>query len=86
MLDIEVVEFKDLKLPSERKSSEKGDNKDDKPKRKRVQKKAKQLTLFFVKYTKKALFYSVVAIELLVENAKDFIVKNEPDFENRIRH
>ena len=85
MLDIEVVEFKDLKLPSEEKSSQKGDKKEDKPKRKGVQKTAKHLTLFFVKYSKKTLFYLVVAVELIVENMKDLLVKNEPDFENRIR-
>lgn len=85
MLDIEVVEFKDLKLPSEEKSSQNRDEKEKKPKRKAVQKKAKQLTLFFVKYSKKILFYLVVAAELIVENMKDLLVKNEPDFENRIR-
>ncbi len=86
MLDVEIVEFKDLKLPSEQKPVTKQKQEPNpKSKLKGAKKKVKQLTLFFVKQAKKALFYSILAIELVVEKCKDRLVKNEPDFENRIR-
>lgn len=86
MLDIEVVDFKDLKLPSEQNPVTKQKQEPtSKSKLKGAKKKVKQLTLFFVKHAKKVLFYTVLAIELVVEKCKDILVKNEPDFENRIR-
>jgi hypothetical protein len=86
MLDVEMVEFKDLKLPSEQKPAAKQKQEPNpKSKLKGAKKKVKQLTLFFVKQVKKALFYTILAMELAVEKCKDKLVKNEPDFENRIR-
>jgi hypothetical protein len=85
MLDIDVLEFNDLKLPSEKKEKKQEEPK-SKTKLKGIKKKAKQLTLFFVKKGKKLLLYLLLGIELVVETSKDMLVKNEPDFENRYKH
>ncbi|PCJ67452.1 MAG: hypothetical protein COA58_03800 [Bacteroidetes bacterium] len=92
MLDLDVNDFKsqkvfkDLKLPSERKtraSSEKR-TKVKTGSKGRVVKTGKQFALFFIKASKKGLLKLVVVIESLSQIG-DRWFKSTPDFENRPR-
>ena len=91
MLEMEVNEFKDLRLPSERKTkpNKKGNqNKDSKThsgKSKIAKEGGKQLQLFFVKIAKRLLLILVEGVEgLVMWHTKLFFGRVEV-FENRTK-
>ncbi|MDB9882994.1 hypothetical protein OAD66_07680 [Bacteroidia bacterium] len=90
MLDLDVEDFKDLKLlkdlklPSEQKSEDKESQTGDSPKAKTgVAEAGKQLQLFFVKTSKNVLLGIVLAVEYLVESLSDKLLRDEVDYENK---
>ena len=93
MLDLEVDEFSDLRLPSERKQErEETETKAGSTKGKRqagsgalskVLQKGKQLPLFFVQATKTALLYVVIGVERVVQRASEFEFTESSDFQNK---
>lgn len=92
MLELEVDEFKDLRLPSEKKSNE-GVSK-SKPKAKssrgpgvaaKVKTVSKQLQLFFIKTAKASMLTCVIVIEEVSQWCTKQLMGEVDDFENKKR-
>lgn len=92
MLELEVDEFKDLRLPSEKKSNE-GVSK-SKPKAKsrrgpgvaaKVKTVSKQLQLFFIKTAKASMLTCVIVIEEFSRWCAKQLMGEIGDFENKKR-
>ena len=93
MLDLEVEEFSDLRLPSEQKQ-EREEPKTTKSKTgkttrngsgvlPRVIKKGKQIPLFISRGVKTALLYAVVGVERVVRFVSEFEFEETSDFQNK---
>jgi hypothetical protein len=91
MMELEVDEFKDLKLPSEKKPKSKGKQRREKgtksvaEKLKRAKEGGKQLQLFFVKNAKKLLLNAIVFTEDITEWCSKKLFGKVEDYENRRR-
>lgn len=87
MLDLDIKEFKDLKLPSEKKSKVKQpkSRSQKQPIKPRFRTGGKQLQLFFTKTTKKAVLASVILIEKIVKGMEGVFFKDANEFDNRLR-
>jgi|TARA_B110000902_G_scaffold58466_2_gene68546 hypothetical protein len=91
MLELEVSEFKDLRLPSERQTKSNKKTKQGKGNKarpstsKRAKKGGMQLPLFFVKTTKQLLLYFVEFAENITNWCSNLIFGRTEDFENRTK-
>jgi hypothetical protein len=92
MLELEVDEFKDLRLPSEHKSDNRVAKSGSKTKTKsvagvasKVKSAGKQLQLFFVKLAKGLLLKSVILIEEVSQWCNTHVLGEVDDFENKRR-
>jgi hypothetical protein len=91
MLELEVDEFKDLRLPSENRPTD--DDSKAKPKAKRrggrvlpkVKAVGKQLQLFFIKTMKSSLLSCILLIERFSQWCTDKLIGEVKDYENRKR-
>jgi hypothetical protein len=91
MLELELSEFKDLRLPSERKTKSDKKAKQGKGNKarsstsKRAKKGGMQLPLFFVKTTKQGLLYLVEFAENITNWCSHLLFVRTEDFENRTK-
>lgn len=91
MMEMEVDDFKDLKLPSEQKPKSEAKQRTGNGTKsaaetlKKAKEGGKQLQLFFVKTTKKALLSVVIFIERIANYFTDLLLQQEEDYENKVR-
>jgi len=90
MLELEVDEFKDLRLPSENKSTEGVSKSKSKAKSRRgvaakVKTGSKQLQLFFIKTAKASMLTCVIVIEEVSQWCAKQLMGEVEDFENKKR-
>jgi len=91
MMELEVDEFKDLKLPSEQKpkSQPKASNGNGVKSKAGIAQKAqaggKQLQLFFVKMTKKVMLSALELLENITEWCAEKLFGKVEDYENRVK-
>jgi hypothetical protein len=93
MLDLDVEDFKslkvfkDLKLPSEHKSTPKKKTESRTNSRAKTKglKTGKQLQLFFVKTMKFGLLKTLEGVELVTKSLTNIMFGDAPDFENKAR-
>ena len=93
MLDLDVEDFKnlkvfkDLKLPSEKKSADKRGQKSPRNSgaKTKVVKAGKQLQLFFKKVSKLTLLKSIEGLDWVSNKLADIIFGEVPEFENKQR-
>lgn len=90
MLEAEIIDFKDLKLPNGRKPKNQGGSKNrisEKPlgwviKIKRI---VRRILLFFLRLFKKKLLTIILLVEFGITSLSSVFKKKHDDFENRIR-
>jgi len=92
MLELEVEEFKDLRLPSEKKPNEEVSKSKPKAKSRRgsgvankVKTVSKQLQLFFIKTVKASMLTCVILIEEFSQWCTKQLMGGVEDFENKKR-
>ncbi|MBT8327820.1 MAG: hypothetical protein KJP21_08850 [Bacteroidia bacterium] len=87
MLDLDIKEFKDLRLPSEKKGKVKQPKTRSKkqPIKPRFRSGGKQLQLFFIKTSKQLALGALLIVEKGVKGAESILFKETKEFENRFR-
>ena len=91
MLELNIDEFKDLKLPSERsaeqekKPSNSATAKAGRGVGAKIKKSGKQLQLFFSKYSKRAILFAITKTENFTESTSKKLFGEVEDYENRQR-
>ena len=87
MLDLDIKEFKDLRLPSERKAKTKQPKAraNKQPLKPRFRAGGKQLQLFFIKTVKHIALSSILFVEWGVQEMESLLFKEAIEFDNNLR-